>query len=712
MAELARTANVRVSAAKRTDSSPRTGQPRPRSLRPADSETAERGAVNRTWLGMTLAQSRRLWVQLAASLGATVGIFKWYDTYFKPFYDNHPAIALVIVVAIPLYLLIFSIGPQIWRRRHQAKREAITLTKNLAANRKHFRLDPYVTATPDEFRREDDAHNEALRWIRDTTRPVLFLSGVSGSGKSSVLEAYVLPRLRAEGWRIELVRSFADPLPPLEAVLDTPRQGTPLLVVFDQFEEFVILEDRTSAEERRRFLVGVRELQQAPPPGLCILFSFRRDYMSDVIAMQMGDLIPGQTFIEIDAFRRDAARRFLEGAPDKPGPDLVDRLLKGAEALDDVPARFRPITLNMLGLALQDFDRQVTGRPDRLVQGYMEAAITQPEIREIAPHVVEQMITEANTKKPRTVAELAAETKLGDHDVLACLVLLARRGLVRQLDTAQNLWEISHDFVARQFAILLGRLRPSPWPKVAMNAAPALFILVLFGVAVGIPWHIKDRAFSELRALRVPILLDPETHALSAEFREGTDDQTLASALPYLIELRVSAIYLSNSSKVTRFSALPSSLQTLELIGTNVSRLPPLPSSLETLNLKSSRVRALPATLPTNLQTLDLTSSDVTALPATLPSSMKSLYLGGTYITTLPPLPNGLQSLTLNEAVTALPTTLPNSLQTLDLSYSQVTMLPTTLPNSLKYLSLRDSAVSENDRALAQARNRGVRIDF
>jgi len=67
--------------------------------------------------------------------------------------------------------------------------------------------------------------------------------------------------------------------------------------------------------------------------------SFRRDYMGDVIAMKIDDLIPDQTFMEIDAFRRGPARRFLEGAPASPTSDLVERLLAGAEALDDVPAR-------------------------------------------------------------------------------------------------------------------------------------------------------------------------------------------------------------------------------------------------------------------------------------------------------------------------------------------------------------------------------------
>jgi hypothetical protein len=92
------------------------------------------------------------------------------------------------------------------------------------------------------------------------------------------------------------------------------------------FEEFVILEDRMSAEERRQFLARIRELRHTPPPGLCLLFSFRRDYMSDVIAMKIDDLVPSQSFREIDSFRRDAARLFLERAPDAPVPALVNSL--------------------------------------------------------------------------------------------------------------------------------------------------------------------------------------------------------------------------------------------------------------------------------------------------------------------------------------------------------------------------------------------------
>jgi hypothetical protein len=216
--------------------------------------------------------------------------------------------------------------------------------------------------------------------------------------------------------------------------------------------------------------------------------------------------------------------------------------LVGAEALDDVPARFRPITLNMLGLALQDFDQQMTGRPERLIQGYMETAIAQPEIKEIAPSVVEKMITAVNTKEPRTVAELTAETGLSSQEVLVCLVLLARKGLVRQLDAVQSLWEISHDFVARQFALLLGRLHPSVWPRLAMFAAPILFVLILSGVVIGIPWYVHEQAFSALRALGIAVTQDNKSKGLIARFPRDADDNTLRSALPNLSEVGVSAM--------------------------------------------------------------------------------------------------------------------------------------------------------------------------
>jgi hypothetical protein len=632
-------------------------------------------AVGKTVLSMTLVQSRLLILQIVAFLSATTGITMWYEKYFQEFYNKYPTLSVVVVLIAPLYILCFSVGPQLWRRRQEVRRNAITLIRNPeAAHTNYYHLGPYVAATPDEFIREDDAHNDVLRWIRSTKLPALFLSGVSGAGKSSVLEGYVVPTLKREGWRIEEVRNFTDALSQLESIVTRRKpRGTRLLIVFDQFEEFVILEERASSQERRNFIARARELCQISPPGLCLLFAFRRDYMSDVIGMHIAECVPGSSFVEIDAFRRDAARRFFERAPEAPSSVLVDRLLAGAEALDDVPARFRPVTLNMLGLALQDFDQQVTGRPERLVQGYMQTAIAQPEIREIAPVVIERMITDANTSQPRTVPELAAETRLLDQDVVACLVLLARKGLVRQLNATQNLWVISHDFVARQFALLLGRLRPSRWPMVTMFSAALLFVGVMSAIIIGIPLYIRDQAYAELRGMGVGVV-EKGSHTLYVS--TITNDDTLTHALAYLRTLGEELILDFSFSGVTALPSLKgfTMLRELNLTGTDVTSLPPLDdlTGLETLNLHLSGVRTLPSLSGLkSLKTLDLSESKVRTLPSLQGlSALQTLDLNGcTNLTQLPP----LQDL--------------ESLETLDIRGTGITSLPvslTTLPKLQK----------------------------
>jgi hypothetical protein len=483
----------------------------------------------------------------------------------------------------------------------------------------------------------------------------------------------------------------------------------------DQFEEFVILEDRASAEARRLFLARLQQLCQSHPPGLCVLLSFRRDYMGDVIAMKVDDLIPGQTFMEIDAFRRGPARRFLEASPIVPKSGLVDRLLAGAEAIDDVPARFRPITLNMLGLALQDYDREVAGRPERLVQRYVESAVSPPEIKEIAPRIVEKMITDENTKRPRTVTELVTETALREQDVVACLVLLERGGLVRRLD---DLWEISHDFVARQFALLLDRLRPNPWRKIGIYAVSGLFVLFLGGLVIGTPIFVRQQAFAALASLQIPVTGDGKGKWVATMGGEVTE-ATVTRAVQQLALIEVNILHVTSSQltslpsldKLTALTtldlsnslvtSLPSldkltALTTLNLSGSQVTGLPSLDklAALKTLNLVRSKMKRLPSLDGlTALETLNLSKSQVETLPSLDKlAALKTLNLFGSQVKSLPSLDGltALTTLTLSSLVTTLP------------SLDRLT--------ALKELSLPQGLL--DDAAIRQLMSRGVQLDF
>lgn len=576
---------------------------------------------------MTAARARLLVLQTGALLASGAAAITWYGKGFEGFRHRNPATAVACVALILLYLVGFGVGPQMWRRWRQRRRKAVALGRHEPGfDARYFRLEPYVTATPQTFKREDDAHVEVFRWISETTRPILFLTGASGAGKSSVLEGYVLPMLRAAGVRIERLHGAGDPLARFEATLAGHMQtGGRLVIVYDPFEEFILVEHGSNTEQHRRFLRYVRAfglaLRDSPNAGVCLLLCFRREYLKAVIGMNLGEFIPGETFREIDSFRRGAARAFLAAAPAPPAPAVLERMLNAAEAMDDTPGQFRPVTLNMIGLALREFERFATGEPDRLVQAYLRAALEQREIRDVAPLVVSRMITSANTSRPCRLGELQDATGLPATDIIASLVLLQRRGLVRRLeDPAQQslapqpveaqVWEICHDAVARRLALVLRGLRPSPWPRGAMYGAPVLFALSLIAAVAAVPRYVERQARADLRDQGVVLSADVTTPGgEKAKFRTPGEETpaVLANAIPELALLNVTSLDLSGARGTIPSLDRLTALKTLSLAGAAA----PIPSldrltALRTLDLSYAKGPIPPLDKLTALHTLSL----------------------------------------------------------------------------------------------------------
>jgi hypothetical protein len=397
--------------------------------------------------------------------------------------------------------------------------------------------------------------------------------------------------------------------------------------------------------------------------------------------MKLEDLVSNVTLIEIEQFRRGPARRFFQNSPLKPPPRLIDRLLDGADAID-APGLFRPVVLNILGLALHEFDQAVTRRPERLVQTYFERAVTQPSIRDIAPKIIGKMISNKGTKLPRTIDELKQETGLNDTDITFCLIRMEARQLARRIDVNPALWEISHDFVARQLGLLLGRLRPNPWPAVATWAAPIFLALMLVGIVAGVPLYLRQQASDEMR--RAGFLI-AGSKQLEVTVPTSASDAELKRIIPQEV-------------------ALLGPVQTLNLSFSQVTDISPLKGllALRTLNLHFSRVtdisplKGLPA-----LQTLDFSFSRVTDIsPLKGLPALQTLNLGFSPVTDISPLKGlpHLQTLDLhNMRVTDIsPLKGLPALQTLNLSFSPVTDITSLkgLPH-LQALNLSGSQVTD-----------------
>jgi hypothetical protein len=119
-----------------------------------------------------------------------------------------------------LYAIIAQIvSPWLTRLRRQRVIDLVETDKPLQPT--DFRLRPYEESDHDSYARPDGAHEKAVDWLQKTEAVCLYLTGFSGTGKSSLLQAWLIPELAEADQPVRsiVVRSFADPIGQLVAAL-------------------------------------------------------------------------------------------------------------------------------------------------------------------------------------------------------------------------------------------------------------------------------------------------------------------------------------------------------------------------------------------------------------------------------------------------------------------------------------------------------------
>lgn len=119
-------------------------------------------------------------------------------------------------------------------------------------------------------------------------RRLIAVVGSSGSGKSSLVLAGLLPRLRAGGlpgsaaWQYALMVPGSAPVAGLERALAAPPEATRLLVV-DQFEEtFTLCQD---GAQRAAFAARLMELASAPDRDDRVILTMREDFVDSMVRL-------------------------------------------------------------------------------------------------------------------------------------------------------------------------------------------------------------------------------------------------------------------------------------------------------------------------------------------------------------------------------------------------------------------------------------------
>ena len=488
-----------------------------------------RREFERTWLSSLLGQAVVMLGLIVTYVLALVILYKFIpDVLHGLRLEVGYTVYYVFAVAPLGVILVFSTLPtsfRAWRQYRLSRRKFAWR----AGVRELFRLHPYGAEDQAEYERPGGEDDKIAEWLQATPHSINYLCGPSGAGKSSLVRACLLPRLEAADWCTAVVRVDADPIERIrQAVLSIPdllhggeaetqplanllaavSQQTgqtgqpPLLIVIDQFEEFLILDDATDYRPLADILRG---LADSPLNGVRLLLVFRSDYRELLFKLDLPRFLSAENAFELAPFHRDEAESFMK----RGGLDMTrtgfDALFQGLDRIEGLRGLYRPITLNMVGLVMKRTPDGHMRDPSRLIELYLQQCLVGGVSQDLVRSVLALMVTAEGTKKPRSLAHLSSLTRLETWKIEASLSEMESAGLVRSISPDRDVWEVSHDFLARQIGALLGRLRP---PRLQRYAAPALVTAMvswagLITVAVFLVWpDLKEKwALSELAGM-------------------------------------------------------------------------------------------------------------------------------------------------------------------------------------------------------------------
>src|SRR5919204_58564 len=210
-------------------------------------------------------------------------------------------------------------------------------------------LAPFEAADSEFFFGRERLADELVARVADA--PFLAIVGPSGSGKSSLLRAGLLPALE---WESLVVRPGDRSARELRELLERIPASERRVLAVDQFEE---LFDASIAEgERRSFVQALVDAAWDPKRRAVILIALRADFFGHLAPyVELADLV-GQNHALLGPMSAGELRRAIERPAERTGlevePALVDRLI------DEVAGE--PGGLPLLSTALLDlwYDRE------------------------------------------------------------------------------------------------------------------------------------------------------------------------------------------------------------------------------------------------------------------------------------------------------------------------------------------------------------------
>jgi len=415
--------------------------------------------------------------------------------------------ALLFIIILLLYF--FTLRPEL------IKQKELNFKPKGEADLEYFTTFP---RTHDKYNFFSSGYEKYVKWVKTSKSPILYLTGSSGSGKSSLIAAYLSPKLKAsEGSKVRIytLGSFNAPFKTLYEALtrgittllvdekmvfkkiveasETLSPEERMLIIFDQFEEFFLLDNAAKdfAENAEKDQ-GIHQMKaflhlfiNNPPNKTCILLSYRDDFQQFIDQLELPARIEHHNFEQLNLLNLNQASKFFKKCPGLKIPQQqLNRVLREASTIDS-PLGYRPIVLNLLGVILQRMaiNELFLNSKGNLIRDYINDCLGKTLQHERAT-VLKAMLTDFSTSRPRTIEELVKFSKMTLSQLDNQMLIMQRFGLVRCVDNenitqSKRKWQIAHDFIATQIEKEVYGFKKNLWQNFKLYIAPLLMSLLI-----------------------------------------------------------------------------------------------------------------------------------------------------------------------------------------------------------------------------------------
>jgi hypothetical protein len=390
----------------------------------------------------------------------------WQRNYSLRFIDADPVTFLE------------TLDHELDRRKSANKGQIITPPAEAPVARRPYRfLDAFGPGDARLFAGRDDEIEELSQKI--LAHHLVVLTGASGTGKTSLLQAGVGLRLAGNGWRTVFARLLDDPLSDLRHALEPWICAAPLesasdraadlrslvlaaeaatqerlVIVFDQFEDIFF---RLGPQAQTAFIAQLAPCLTDLQVDTRFVLSLREDFLSRLttFGLQIPDIL--HNVYRLERLSREqalaAVLKPLKVVGFEMESGLADRIVTELDRQGIDPPQLQIVCDRLYAAVLKNGRKRITaadyerlGGIEKVLPAYLSDVLArQPQ----AKGVLEALVGEGGLKAARTQAEIAARVGAQTADLLGILETLIAERLVRILQEGETVrYELVHDVLA------------------------------------------------------------------------------------------------------------------------------------------------------------------------------------------------------------------------------------------------------------------------